>query len=106
MQTKVIKEEVGQYFENNHFRTHLYSKKNCTLVIKLFLEQKSAKLSIINLVFNTRFNEKNAIESVYKIGISVLPVQCFRAMLQTKKFNIQYLYYGLYQRSYKGAAQF
>ena len=43
--TKVIKEKWGQYFANNHFCTHLCSKKNGSLGIKLFSKAKSTKPS-------------------------------------------------------------
>ena len=43
--TKVIKEKWGQYFANNHFYTHLCSKKNGSLGIKLFSKAKSTKPS-------------------------------------------------------------
>ena len=42
---KVIKEKWGQYFANNHFCTHLCSKKNGSLGIKLFSKAKSTKPS-------------------------------------------------------------
>ena len=42
---KVIKEKWGQYFANNHFCTHLCSKKNGSLEIKLFSKVKSTKPS-------------------------------------------------------------
>ena len=49
--TKVIKEKWGQYFANDHFCTPLCSKRNGNLVIKkIFLEQKFAKSSVVNLV--------------------------------------------------------
>ena len=43
--TKVIKEKWGQYFANDHFCTHLCSKKNDSLGIKLFSKAKSTKPS-------------------------------------------------------------
>ena len=43
--SKVIKEKWGQYFANNHFCTHLCSKKNGSLGIKLFSKAKSTKPS-------------------------------------------------------------
>ena len=52
---------------------------------KTFLEQKSAKLSVINLVPNKQFNEKNAIKKCVQVGISVLSVLCFMAMVLAKK---------------------
>ena len=61
-QNKVIKEKWGQYFANDHFCTPLCSKRNGNSVIKIFLEQKFAKSSVVNLVSDTWFNEKNAIK--------------------------------------------
>ena len=61
---KVIKEKWGQYFANDHFCTPLCSKRNGNLVIKKILEQKFAKSSVINLVPNAWFNDKNAIKKV------------------------------------------
>ena len=63
-QTKVIKEKWGQYFAIDHFCTPLCSKRNGNIVIKKFLEQKFAKSSVINLVPNAWFNDKNAIKKV------------------------------------------
>ena len=60
----VIKEKWGQYFANNHFCTPLCSKRNGNLVIKKILEQKLGKSSLLNLVPNIGFNERNAIKKV------------------------------------------
>jgi len=51
--SKVIKEKWGQYFANYHFCTPLCSIRNGNLAIKIFLEQKFAKSSLINLDPNT-----------------------------------------------------
>ena len=59
---KVIKEKWGQYFANDHFCTPLCSKRNGNLVIKKILEQKLGKSSLLNLVPNIGFNERNAIK--------------------------------------------
>ena len=48
--TKVIKEKWGQYFASDHFCTHLCSKRYGNSVTKIFLEQKFAKSSVVNLV--------------------------------------------------------
>ena len=61
---KVIKEKWGQYFAIDHFYTPLCSNRNGHIVIKKFLEQKFAKSSVINLVPNAWFNDKNAIKKV------------------------------------------
>ena len=61
---KVIKEKWGQYFANDHFCTPLCSKRKSNSVIKIFLEQKFANSSVINLIPNTWFNERNAIKKV------------------------------------------
>ena len=50
---KVIKEKWGQYFAIDHFCTPLCSKRKSNLVIKIFLEQKFANSSVINLIPNT-----------------------------------------------------
>ena len=62
--SKVIKEKWGQYFKIDHFCTPLCSKRSANIVIKNFLEQKFAKSSVINLVPNAWFNDKNAIKKV------------------------------------------
>ena len=49
--------------------------------MKIFLEQKFAKSSVVNLVSDTWFNGKNAIKNVCRIGILVLSVLCFMAMV-------------------------
>ena len=73
-------------------QTPLCSKRNGILVIKIFLVQKFANSSVVNLVSDTWFNEKNAIKNVCRIGILVLSVLCLMAMVQALVYLVHLTY--------------